>query len=130
MWNKVSKADESFMINEATVFMADHDKYGKAMRDVIYKWENTIENSLTNKGVNRRSFLGQCAVFYKLQIPEYIVRKSWKLLTDKQRQLADNEAENTIKEWELWYMKKLMIISKNGKKDAIKKGYQMKLLFN
>lgn len=37
-----------------------------------------MKNFLTNSSINRKAYLGHCAVFYKLQIPEYIVRISWK----------------------------------------------------
>lgn len=127
MWSKVDKITETKMLVKAIEFTGDHVLYGKAMGEVIYKWENTMKNHLTNISLNRRAFLGHCAVFYKLQIPEYIVRLAWKELTEKQRILADNIAEKTIKEWELWYMRKLENTLSNGKKDVIKMGYQMKL---
>lgn len=130
MWNKVSKATEYIMLEKAVLFTGNHISYGQSMRDVVYKWHNTIENNLTNKSINRRAFLGHCAVFYKHQIPEYIVRMAWKELTDNQRILADLEAEATIKEWELWYMIKLEDTLNYGKKDVIKTGFQMKLQFN
>ena len=130
MWNKVDKKTESIMLETAIEFTGNHVLYGKSMNDVVFKWLNTMENHLTNKHINRMAFLGHCAVFYKLQIPEYIVRSAWKHLTDEQRRLADIQAENNIKEWELWYMKKLKNMSKCGKEDVTKTGYQTKLLLN
>ena len=130
MWNKVNKKTESIMLETAIEFTGNHILYGKSMNDVVFKWNNTIENHLTNKSINRRAFLGHCAVFYKHQIPEYIVRMAWKELNNEQRRLADLEAERTIKEWEIWYMIKLEGISKCGKKDAIKKDFQMRLQLN
>ena len=130
MWNKVDKKTESIMLETAIKFTGNHILYGKSMRNVVFKWFNTMENNLTNKSINRRAFLGHCAVFYKHQIPEYIVRKAWKELNNEQRRLADLEAEKTIKEWELWYTRKLEVTLKHGKKDATKMGFQMKLHFN
>ncbi len=130
MWNKVDKSAESTMLETAIKFTGNHILYGNSMRDVAFKWSNTMENHLTNKSINRRAFLGQCAVFYKHQIPEYIVRKAWKELSDEQRRLADLEAEKTIKEWEIWYMRKLEGTLKCGKNDAIKTGFQTRLRFS
>jgi hypothetical protein len=127
MWSKVDKITESKMLETAIEFTGNHTLYGNAMRDVVYKWNNTMKNHLTNPSINRRAFLGHCAVFYKLQIPEYIVRSAWKHLTEEQRRLADLEAETTIKEWELWYIRKLESMSNYGKKDVIKMGFQMSL---
>jgi len=130
MWNKIDLKEENKMLDLAIEFAGNHILYGKAMKDVVFKWENTIENHLTNKSINRRAFLGHCAVFYKHQIPEYIVRRAWKYLTIKQQTSADNIAEQTIKEWELWYTRKLMSTLKCGKRDVIEMEYQMKLLLS
>ena len=69
MWSKVDKITESKMLETAIEFTGNHTLYGNAMRDVVYKWNNTMKNHLTNPSINRRAFLGHCAVFYKLQIP-------------------------------------------------------------
>ena len=130
MWNKVSKEEEQKLLKIAIDFTSDHSLYGSAMREVVYLWPCTMENHLTNKSINRRAFLGHCAVFYKFQIPEYIVRKAWRYLTDDQRKLADLEAEKTIKEWEIQYMIKLRSTSKRGSEDVTKTEYQTKLHFN
>lgn len=129
MWNKVNKKVEDEMLSKAILFTGNHILYGKAMDDVAFKWKHTMLNNLTNKSINRRAFLGHCAVCYALQIPEYLVRQAWKSLTNKQRNLADEVAEKTIKKWELWYINESQSISKFGKKDVIKKGYQMRLQF-
>ncbi len=125
MWSKVD--NESQLLKKAIEFTGNHSLYGEWMRVVVWEWKFTMINHLTNKSINRRAFLGHCAVCYKLGIPEYITRKAWKHLTNEQRRLADLEAENTIKEWELWYMTKSKNMLNNGRKDVIQKEYQMKL---
>jgi len=97
MWSTITnKQKEAIMIKEAIEFTGDHKKYGAAMREVVKEWHNTMLNSLTNTSINRRAFLGHCAVCYKLGIPEYIVRIAWKKLTENQRTLADAEAQSVI----------------------------------
>jgi hypothetical protein len=128
MWFKVNKSKEIEMLRTAVEFTGNHILYGKAMREVVYLWENSMVNFLTNKNINRRAYLGHCAVCYKLKIPEYIVRSAWKSLSNNQRILADKVAEETIKEWEIWYTTKLTNTLRNGKKNATKKAYQTKLL--
>src|SRR6056300_526558 len=112
MWSKVDVSSEQKMLQIAIDFTSDHVSYGSAMREVVFAWENSMINFLTNKSINRRAYLGHCAVSFKLGIPEYLVRMAWKHLTPKQQQLADLVAERTIKEWEIWYMRKLKNISK------------------
>jgi len=127
MWSKVDAISEQKMLQIAIGFTSDHVSYGSAMREVVFAWENSMLNFLTNKSINRRAYLGHCAVSFKLGIPEYLVRMAWKHLTPKQQQLADLVAERTIKEWEIWYMRKLKNISKLGRQDVTTMDCQMSL---
>jgi len=127
MWSKVDVSSEQKMLQIAIDFTSDHVSYGSAMREVVFAWENSMINFLTNKSINRRAYLGHCAVSFKLGIPEYLVRMAWKHLTPKQQQLADLVAERTIKEWEIWYMRKLKNISKLGRQDVTTMDCQMSL---
>lgn len=127
MWIRQSKINEEVMLKKASSFTGDHVEYGKAMREVVKSWPNTMLNSLTNVSINRRAFLGHCAVSYKIQCPEYITRMAWKLLTDDQRKLADLEATKTILQWEREHKERLMNTSINGNPGATKMGFQMKL---
>lgn len=94
------RGDES-RLQEATDFTGDHVRYGNAMKEVIEAWPRTMLNSLTNPSINKRAFLGHCAVSYLTGITEDIVRMAWKRLTDEQRTAADKVAQETIDEWRL-----------------------------
>lgn len=103
MWRKVSPQDELSMLGEAIEFTGDHVKYGQAMLRVINEWPVTCEHNLTNPSLNKKAFIGHCAVSLELNIPEYITRMAWKYLSDKQRDLANQQAENAINEWKSLY---------------------------
>jgi len=100
MWRRLPKCDEVNAITIAIEFTGNHILYGSAMKEVIIEWPKTMLNSLTNKSINRRAFLGHCACQFKINIPEYIVRAAWKQLTSSQRILADYEAEKQIKKFD------------------------------
>ena len=108
MWSKGS--DEQ--LQPAIEFTGDWERYGEAMGEVIQAWPRTMLNSLTNTSINRRAFLGHCAVCFKLQIPESITRQAWGLLTDQQRYDADAIAEKHIKHWEYEYSRSLIKLHK------------------
>ncbi len=97
MWEKSN--DENHL-QTAIEFTGQWEIYGAAMGEVIEAWPRTMLNTLTNVSVNRRAFLGHCAVCYKLGIPEYITRQAWKHLTNQQRFDADAIAEKHIKNYE------------------------------
>lgn len=106
MWRTLPKHLEATYTEIAVNFTGDHLLYGEAMREVIFKWPRTMINSLTNPSINKRAFLGHCAVQYKINIPEYITRMAWRQLTDKQRVLADEQAEKNINLWLKYYERK------------------------
>lgn len=99
MWNKGNDTQ----LQQSIDFTCDWEIYGKAMGEVIVAWPRTMINSLTNKSINRKAFLGHCAVCFKLGIPESVTREAWGLLTDKQRFDADAIAYKHIKHWEYEY---------------------------
>ena len=98
MWSK-SKNEKQDLIT-AIEFTSQWELYGSAMGEVIKAWPRTMLNSLTNSSINRRAFLGHCAVCFKFGIPEYITRMAWKELTDQQRFDADAIAEKHIINYE------------------------------
>lgn len=99
MWRKETKENEIAMLQTAIEFTGNWEMYGEAMKKVIKAWPKTMLNSLTNPSVNKRAFLGHCAVQYELGIPEYITRMAWKELTDQQRIDADAIAQKILNNW-------------------------------
>jgi len=92
---------EESRLQDAINFTGDWEQYGSAMGEVIEAWTRTMLNSLTNPSINRRAFLGHCAVCFKLGIQESITRQAWGLLTNQQRYDADAIAEKYIRNYEL-----------------------------
>ena len=95
MW---AKGDES-KLQQAIDFTGDSLAYGDAMKEVVEAWPRTMLNSLTNPSINKRAFLGHCAVCYKLGIQESITRMAWFKLTNEQRTAADKVAQETIDDY-------------------------------
>lgn len=99
MWRKLQQHEERFYIEKAISFTGNHIIYGNAMLEVIYAWPMTMINSLTNKSINKKAFVGHCAVQFKINCPEYITRIAWGNLNDKQRELANNAALFAVNTW-------------------------------
>lgn len=69
------------------------------MKEVVEAWPRTMLNNLTNPSINKRAFLGHCAVCFKLGITESTTREAWKLLTDQQRYDADKVAQEVVNDY-------------------------------
>lgn len=99
MWRTLSKSEETEAIKKCIEFTGNHILYGNAMLDVIFEWPNSMLHFLSNPSINKRAYLGHCAVTYSIGIPEYITRLAWKELTENQRELADDIAQKTLNEF-------------------------------
>lgn len=106
MWRRLPADEEDEFIDKAILFTGNHSLYGAWMKVVINVWTHTMLNSMTNVSINRRAFLGHCACSLAFDCPEYITRIAWHRLTEKQRELADKIAQETIDNWEIEYEKK------------------------
>jgi hypothetical protein len=98
MWGSVTDRD-SFLA-KAIEFTGDHLLYGSFMGRVIREWKYSCEHNLSQRSQNRQAWLGHAACALGMECPEDIVREAWWKLTDEQRQLANNQADRYIKEWE------------------------------
>lgn len=70
------------------------------MRAAAFKWTHSAEVNLSNSGRNRQAWLGQAACCYATGAPEFVTKMAWRVLTDEQRQAANDVADKVIKEWE------------------------------
>lgn len=120
MWRKCENEDD--MLNRCVKFTGNWELYGSWMEKVIDAWPRTMLNSLSNTSVNPRAFVGHCACSLAFNCPEYITRKAWKLLTEKQRIDADAVAQKHVDTWRKKYKNTL----KHGSRDVTPKGYRMK----
>jgi len=103
MWGSVMLEDR--FLEKAIKFTGNHKLYGKWMMKVVKTWKYSCEHNLSDKSQNRQAWIGHAAVAFAFKCPEDITRKAWWQLTDKQRELANKEADKAIKYWEENYAK-------------------------
>lgn len=68
--------------------------------EVTNNWVTATGVNLTNKGQNRRAWLGAAACMYKHNTPEYLTRIAWNLLNKEVQDSANLIAEKIIYEFE------------------------------
>jgi hypothetical protein len=125
MWRKESRLYEERELPKAISFTSDHVKYGGAMLEVVENWKYSCENNLSNLSINRKAWIGHAACCYKHGWPEYLVRRAWWNLTEKQRNLADKQALNAIKVWE--QKQRSLSILEHGKTGVMNQVFQIML---
>src|SRR5690242_15531267 len=100
MWRKATKAEEAELLPLAIEFTGNAPLYGSFMVMVTEKWPIACEHNFTEVSMNGRAWIGHAAACLAIGAPEYITRRAWWMLTQEQRDAADLEAENAIKQWE------------------------------
>lgn len=101
VWRKLPSGEEPAMLAKAIEFTGNHELYGSYMRMVAEEWPVSCEHNLTETSMNRGAWIGHAAAYMAIGTPEYITRRAWWMLTQEQRDLADKEAEDAIREWEI-----------------------------
>lgn len=116
VWRNVQKDEETELVTKCMDFTGKDDLYGLAMMRVINEWPVTCEHHLTNKGLNRKAWIGHAACQLQFRCPEYITRMAWNTLTEIQQKKANKVAEIAIKEWEtnFFLFHKIKTMSKTG----------------
>ena len=99
MWRKVSVAEENEYLKKAIEFTGNHILYGTYMQHVIAQWPVSCEQNLLNSDINHKAWIGHAACCIAFQCPEYIVRQAWHYLSQRQQDLANEQAEIA---YELW----------------------------
>lgn len=107
MWRKESKENEEIYLGKAIPLISDHLLYGSWMMRVIEEWPFACEQNLTERGLNRRAWIGHAAVCLAINCPEYITRMAWWHLTEEQQKEANKQADLAIKEWETRHINKI-----------------------
>jgi hypothetical protein len=101
LWRKIKdKKEEEGLLEEAIKFTGNYSLYGEYMRRVTAEWFFSCQHNLTDTNLNRRAWIGHAACCLAIGCPEYITRRAWGMLSQEQRDLADNEADIAIKKWE------------------------------
>ena len=100
MWEPCAAKDRKPMVEKAISFTGDHALYGSWMMRVIVEMPKACEHNLTDLNMNRRAWVGHAACYLATGCPEDVTREAWGLLSDKQRELANKQADNAIAKWE------------------------------
>lgn len=104
MWRNVVGDERNLWLQKAVEFTGDAELYGLWMMKVIKAWPISCEQNLTCTSMNRQAWIGHAACCLAIGCPEDITRAAWHLLTDQQRNEANQKADEAIKAWELGYI--------------------------
>lgn len=92
--------DKDKKVIGAIQLLSNEGAFYDILKEVMIRWENATSVNLTNKGQNRRAWLGAAACMFKCNTPEYLTRIAWNLLNKDVQDKANAVAEKIIMEFE------------------------------
>ncbi len=79
--------------------LRDLPRFESALQTVIREWRHSNEHNLSNAGLNRVAYLGQCACALLYGVPHKESRGGYQLLTDAEKAAADAMAQKYLDLW-------------------------------
>lgn len=92
-WNR----DETLEIYAS--LLRDLPRFEAALRTVITEWQHSNRHNLTNMGLNRIAYLGQCALALVYKVPHKEGRGGYQLLSQEEKDAADDLAQRYLDLW-------------------------------
>lgn len=86
-------------VKQAASILGTAELCRKAMQKVVAEWKIATEYNFSNAGINRKAWLGQAACSCYAGIHEDETREAWGLMTDAQRNKANEIAQQIIVSW-------------------------------
>lgn len=101
MWDSVSSNRWDDFADRSAMLFREIDCFYDSCKKVINEWPNSCIHNLSNRSLNRCSWLGQAACFVELGSVEYTTRLGWRCLDEDEKSAANECALRVIKEWEV-----------------------------
>ena len=98
---KLDVTDKDKYVINALSMLSDTELFYLTCKEIKQNWKIATDVNLTNKGQNRRAWLGAAACCYKYGTPEFLTRIAWGLLNRNVQDAANEVAEQIIREYEL-----------------------------
>lgn len=105
MYHTKIDGNEKIRKEQALILFKDLDKLYENMKYVSFNWKYASETNLTNPSVNYQAWLGQASNCYYTGCSDEETIEVWHLLTDEEREKANNVADKVFEEWSNYYLK-------------------------
>lgn len=79
--------------------LRDLPRFEAALKTITAEWQSSNRHNLTNMGLNRIAYLGQCALALVYKVPHKEGRGGYQLLTQEEKEAADALAQKYLDLW-------------------------------
>lgn len=106
LYHTKNDGNEKIRKEQAIIMFKDLELLYKNMMYVAYEWKYASETNLTNPSINYQAWLGQASNNYYTGCSDTETIEVWHMLTDEERQKANEVADKVFDKWQNDYLKK------------------------
>ena len=114
-YNNFSGKEKQSMIDKAVEMFSSKELTRENMDKVIKTWVLSCEQNLTNNGMNKVAYIGQAACCIYAGIPATVTMEAWSSVSKENQDVANQVAEEILKEWEIIHIQVLKQKSSDNK---------------
>lgn len=92
--------DADILIDLSKNMLSDQTKFYKYGKKMISEWVFSSDQNLSNKSINRMAWVGQATCCFAHEAPDFVTKKAWDSMEQKDRDAANKTAIKLINEWE------------------------------
>lgn len=96
---RTSDPDADTLQSACLSLLRDPERLKEKMTQVIDEWTFSCEANLTNPSMNHQAWLGQAACCISEGTPSFLTKRSWRLLTEEEQDIANHVADRVLEEW-------------------------------
>lgn len=103
MYIERKKEETELFVAKALELFRNPNKLKIEMTRSIDEWFYSTEQFMTITGSNRQAWLGQAACNICYGVTETETRQAWRVLSEEEKTIANNIADEVITDWERRY---------------------------
>lgn len=103
MYVERKSTERAAYVKVAINLLSDPVRLRQNMLDASEQWFYSSRNHLTSRNSNRQAWLGRFACCFAHGVSESETREAWSFLTEEQRTIANQMADEVILIWEGWH---------------------------
>ncbi len=100
MFSIVNVCDKDKKVSDAINLLSSQSKFYEASKKMMQQWPISTDVNLTNKGQNRRAWIGAAACMFECNAPEILTSMAWNSLSKENQNKANAIADKLIHEFE------------------------------
>lgn len=87
-------------LNLSAELLSNPKQFYEVAKECLKEWKYSAEQNLSDYSINYQAYIGQASCCFNHGAPSYVTIDAWWMITDKQREDANDVANKVFQEWQ------------------------------